>query len=186
MEVNGGQKIAFIGMTLENTDTIVSQAGIAEIDFADEVETANALVPKLKKQGVKSIVVLLHEGVTPADATAYNDCTGRDRPGAGHRAEPQARKIDAVVSGHTHQPYNCVVKDPAGNPRLLTSASSLGRIVTKLHFLIDPETRDIVRPRRSPHNIIVAQQRGPEPQSKKHPRPDRAPTTRWCSRSPTR
>ena len=165
MKVKDGQKIAFIGMTLENTDTIVSPAGIAEIDFADEVETANALVPKLKKKGVKAIVVLLHEGVTPTDATAYNDCTVATGA-ALDIAKNLSPKIDAVVSGHTHQPYNCVVKDPKGNPRLLTSASSLGRIVTKLHFLIDPETRDIVRPAAYAHNIIVANSEG-QKQSKK-------------------
>ncbi|WP_292674740.1 bifunctional metallophosphatase/5'-nucleotidase [Nocardioides sp.] len=160
-----GQKVAFIGMTLEDTDTIVAQAGIAEIEFADEVATANALVPKLRKKGVKSIIVLLHEGVTPTDATAYNDCTVATGA-ALDIAKNLSPKIDAVVSGHTHQPYNCVVKDPAGKPRLLTSASSLGRIVTKLHFLIDPKTRDIVRPAAYAHNIIVGNSEG-QAQSKK-------------------
>jgi 5'-nucleotidase len=159
------QKVAFIGMTLEDTDTIVSQAGIAEIDFADEVATANALVPKLRKKGVKSIIVLLHEGVTPTDATAYNDCNAVTGA-ALDIAKNLSPAIDAVISGHTHQPYNCVVKDPAGQPRLLTSASSLGRIVTKLHFLIDPKTRDIVRPAAYAHNMIVGNSEG-QGQSKK-------------------
>jgi 5'-nucleotidase len=161
----GEEKVAFIGMTLEATDTIVSQAGIAEIDFADEVQTANRLVPKLRKRGIKSIIVLLHEGVTPTDATAYNDCTAATGP-ALEIAKNLSRRIDAVVSGHTHQPYNCVVKDPAGKPRLLTSASSFGRIVTKLHFLINPKTHDIVRPAAFAHNIIVGNSEG-QAQSKK-------------------
>jgi 5'-nucleotidase len=150
-----GQKVGFIGMTLEDTDTIVAQAGIADVDFRDEVETANALVPKLKKKGVKSIIVLLHEGGVPTDATSYNACTGVS--GAGLTiAQNLSPKIDAIVSGHTHQAYNCVVKDPKGNPRLFTSASSFGRMVTKLHFLIDPETHDIVRPAAFAENIINA------------------------------
>ena len=128
-----GQKVGFIGMTLEDTDTIVAQAGIVDVDFRDEVETANALVPKLKKKGVKSIIVLLHEGGVPTDATSYNACTGVS--GAGLTiAQNLSPKIDAIVSGHTHTAYNCVVKDPKGNPRLFTSASSFGRMVTKLHF----------------------------------------------------
>ncbi|MFC4785171.1 bifunctional metallophosphatase/5'-nucleotidase [Nocardioides sp. MAHUQ-72] len=149
-----GVKVAFIGMTLEGTPSIVSQAGIQGLDFTDEVETANALVPKLRAKGVKSIVVLLHEGVTPADATAYNDCTGVAGP-ALEIAQKLKPAIDAVVSGHTHQPYNCVVQDPKGNPRLLTSAASFGRMVTKLHLLIDPKTRDIVRPAAYARNMIV-------------------------------
>ena len=147
------QKVAFIGMTLEGTPAIVSQAGIADVQFNDEVETANALVPKLRKLGVKSIIVLLHEGVTPTDATAYNSCSGVSGAGLAI-AQSLAPQIDAVVSGHTHQPYNCVVKDPKGRPRLFTSASSFGRMVTKLHFLIDPKTHDIVRPAAFAENII--------------------------------
>jgi 5'-nucleotidase len=159
------QKVAFIGMTLEDTDTIVSQAGIVDVDFRDEVETANALVPKLRKKGVKSIIVLLHEGVTPSDATAYNDCTGVTGAGLAI-AQNLAPQIDAVVSGHTHQPYNCVVKDPKGRPRLFTSASSFGRMVTKLHFLIDPKTRDIVRPAAFASNIINANAEGQKQSTK--------------------
>ncbi|MEJ7794926.1 MAG: bifunctional metallophosphatase/5'-nucleotidase [Nocardioides sp.] len=154
-----GEKVAFIGMTLEATDTIVSPAGITEVDFADEVKSANALVPALRERGIKSIVVLLHEGVVPTDATAYNDCTGVAGP-ALEIAQNLRSQIDAVVSGHTHQPYNCVVQDPKGQPRLLTSAASFGRIVTKLHFLIDPQTNDIVRPAAYASNLIV--ENGPD------------------------
>lgn len=149
-----GQKVAFIGMTLQGTASIVSQAGIQGITFTDEVETANALVPALRAKGVNSIVVLLHEGIAPGDATAYNDCSAPSGP-ALEIAQNLDPEIDAVVSGHTHQAYNCVVQDPAGSPRLLTSASSFGRMVSKLHLLIDPATHDIVRPAEYARNMIV-------------------------------
>ena len=149
-----GAKVGFIGMTLEGTDSIVSQAGIREIDFTDEVRTANALVPKLRARGVESIVVLLHEGLRPGDPTGYNDCYKPVGPALDiSRALRPA--IDAVVTGHTHQPYNCVVQDPAGQPRLVTSAASFGRMVSKLHLLIDPDTQDIVRPAAFAENMIV-------------------------------
>src|SRR3954454_15465709 len=160
-----GQKVAFIGMTLEGTPSIVSAAGIASVDFRDEVDTANALVPKQKKKHVKSIVVLLHEGVTPTEATAYNSCSGVSGAGL-DIAQNLSPAIDAVVSGHTHQPYNCVVKDPKGRPRLFTSASSFGRMVTKLHFLIDPKTHDIVRPAAFAENIINANAEGQKQSTK--------------------
>jgi 5'-nucleotidase len=159
------QKVAFIGMTLEGTPSIVSQAGIVDVDFRDEVETANALVPKLRKKGVKSIIVLMHEGVTPTDASAYNSCSGVSGAGLAI-AQNLSPQIDVVVSGHTHQPYNCVVKDPRGRPRLFTSASSFGRMITKLHLLINPKTHDIVRPAEFAENIINANAEG-QKQSKK-------------------
>ena len=50
-----------------------------------------------------------------------------------------------VVSGHTHQPYVCDVKDPKGHYRLLTSASSFGRLYTDTELIYDRKKRDIVR-----------------------------------------
>ena len=70
-----GARVAFIGMTLEGTLTIVSAAGIAGYSFRDEADTVNALVPELRRRGVESIVVLVHEGgaqTVPADPSAIN------------------------------------------------------------------------------------------------------------------
>ena len=150
----GGEKVGFIGMTLEATPSIVSQAGIQGLRFTDEVKTANRVVTQLRDRGVESIIVLLHEGVTPSDPTAYNDCTG-PTGAALEIAREMRHAVDAVVTGHTHQPYNCVVADPRGERRLLTSAASFGRMVTKLHFLIDPSDGDIVRPAAFAENLIV-------------------------------
>jgi 5'-nucleotidase len=149
-----GIKVGFIGMTLQGTPAIVSQAGIQGLRFRDEVRTANKIVPKLRAHGVESIIVLLHEGVTPTDPSAYNDCTAPT--GAALRiARRLDHAVDAVVSGHTHQPYNCVVRDPKGAPRLLTSAASFGRMVSKLHFLINPRSGDIARRASFAENLIV-------------------------------
>ncbi len=63
--------------------------------------------------------------------------------------------IDMVVSGHTHQPYTCNVKDPAGQPRLLTSASSFGRLFTETNLTYDRRTQDIVRASVTGTNMLV-------------------------------
>ena len=62
-----GAKIGFIGMTLKETPSIVTAAGVAGLEFTDEVATANALVPVLEAQGVKAIVVLIHQGGDPGE-----------------------------------------------------------------------------------------------------------------------
>lgn len=157
-----GIKVGFIGMTLKDTPSIVSQAGIEGLKFTAEVRTANQLVPELRAKGVKAIVVLLHQGVVPTDPTAYNDCPGVTGP-ALDIAKNLHPEIDAVVSGHTHQPYNCIVRDPLQRPRLLTSASSFGRMVTNVHLLLGPKTHDVVRPAEYAVNRIVTNnQDGPD------------------------
>ena len=50
-----------------------------------------------------------------------------------------------VVSGHTHQPYVCDIPDPKGQPRLVTSASSFGRLFTETNLKYDRRNKDIVR-----------------------------------------
>jgi 5'-nucleotidase len=67
-----GIPIAFIGLTLKGTATIVSPPGIAGLEFRVEAETVNALVPELKARGVEAIVVLIHEGGYPTGD--YNEC----------------------------------------------------------------------------------------------------------------
>ena len=55
-----------------------------------------------------------------------------------------------VISGHTHQPYVCNIHDPAGKPRLVTSASSFGRLFTETDLKYDkthPRHRARVRQR---------------------------------------
>lgn len=149
-----GIKIGFIGMTLKDTPSIVTKAGIEGLKFTDEVRTANRLVPELKARGVKAIVVLLHQGVVPADPATYNECTQATGP-AKKIARTLRPAIDAVISGHTHQNYNCTVRDPRGRPRLLTSASSYGRMVTDVHLLLDSRTHDVIRPAAYAVNKVV-------------------------------
>lgn len=49
------------------------------------------------------------------------------------------------MTGHTHQAYVCTIPDPAGNPRLVTSASSFGKLYTDTTLTYDRRTNDIVR-----------------------------------------
>ena len=57
-----GVRVAFIGMTLENTPEIVVRRGVAGLTFLDEADAVNALAPELRDQGIEAIVVLLHQG----------------------------------------------------------------------------------------------------------------------------
>ena len=133
-----GVKLAFIGMTLEDNPTIASPSGVAGLDFLDEADTVNALVPKLKDKGIETIVVLIHEGGVQVAPSPHNGCEGIS--GAimdiVDRFDPE---VDVVISGHTHNAYNCVI-----NNMLVTSAASFGRLVTDIDLIIDRNTREVV------------------------------------------
>ncbi|NNF56130.1 MAG: bifunctional metallophosphatase/5'-nucleotidase [Acidimicrobiales bacterium] len=150
-------KIGFIGMTLEATDTLVAKAGILGYEFLDEAETANALVPELKAQGVEAIVVLLHEGGSQTPPLAGIDtCIGITGAIVAINAALDPA-IDAMITGHTHLPYNCVLDDAAGQPRIVTSAYSYGRVVSELNLVIDKRTKDVRRDLSSATNHTVIQ-----------------------------
>ncbi|KJY27252.1 bifunctional metallophosphatase/5'-nucleotidase [Streptomyces katrae] len=152
----GDVKIGFIGVTLEGTPDVVTADGVKGLKFGDEVETINKYAAELDKQGVKSIVALIHEGGLPASGAYNYDCNVPDA-GAGISgaivdiAKNVSPKVDALVTGHTHQAYSCNIPDPAGNPRTVTSAASYGRLFTDTTLTYDRATKDIVRtPVQSP------------------------------------
>ncbi|MDQ2693237.1 MAG: bifunctional metallophosphatase/5'-nucleotidase [Chloroflexota bacterium] len=130
-----GVHIAFIGMTLEGTPTIVTPSGISELDFHDEADTVNALIPELKRKGIETVVVVIHEGGLPTGA--YNECPGISGPIV-DIVNRTSDEVDLFITGHTHQAYNCVID---GRP--VTSAASFGRIVTDVDLTIDRATGEV-------------------------------------------
>jgi 5'-nucleotidase len=167
-----GIKVAFIGMTLKGTPSIVTPTGVAGLLFLDEADTVNALVPRLRAQGIESIVVLVHQGGFQSNPTAsdINGCDGnlRNADGSpsdiGRIVERLDNAVDLVVSGHTHAAYNCSANTvdiasasgtPVSTPRPtglpnrsgrlvpVTSASAFGRVLTDIDVTIDRATRDV-------------------------------------------
>ncbi|WP_107086215.1 bifunctional UDP-sugar hydrolase/5'-nucleotidase [Streptomyces sp. CNQ-509] len=170
-----GVKIGFIGVTLEATPDIVSAEGVKGLKFHDEIETIDTYAKQLRRQGVESIVALVHEGGYPAASAggAYNYDCDTPGPGAGisgpvaEIAKGTTASVDAFVTGHTHQPYACTIPDPEGNPRSVTSASSFGRLYTDTTLTYDRRTGDIVRtatklPDAENHVVDREQRRAPD------------------------
>lgn len=136
-----GHKVAFIGVTLEGTPTIVSPAGVAGLTFHDEADTVNALIGSLREQGVRAVVVLIHEGgVTTGSA---NGCDGVSGPIVDIVGRLRG-DVDLVVSGHTHRAYNCLLPNRDGTPVRVTSAGSFGGMVTDIDLTLDTRSHDVI------------------------------------------
>jgi 5'-nucleotidase len=160
-----GVPVAFIGMTLKATPTIVTPAGVAGLEFRDEADTVNALVPKLRRHGVEAIVVLVHQG--GFQSAGLSDINGCDGNLAGSDIAKVVNRlhdaVDLVISGHTHAAYNCSANTidvtnngatvapratglPNAKGRLIpvTSASAFGRVLTDIDVTLDPWTRRVL------------------------------------------
>ncbi len=145
----GGVDIGFIGLTLRDTPSVVTPAGVAGMTFIDEVETVNKLVPELKAKGVASIVVLVHQGgFTTASTVNDKTCPGinGDIVNLTDKLDPA---IDVVISGHTHQEYVCTRPDG----KLLTQTGFYGRIATKIDLKIEPLQKKVLS--KSANNIVA-------------------------------
>jgi 5'-nucleotidase len=168
-----GVKMAFIGMTLKGTPGIVTPTGVAGLTFQDEADTVNALVPRLRAQGVEAIVVLVHQGgfQTSPNVGDINGCDGNLRNADGSKSDIESivsrldDAVDLVISAHTHAAYNCsantvdvknvggvAVSTPrptglankAGRLIPVTSASAFGRLVTDIDVQLDPKSHDVI------------------------------------------
>src|SRR6478736_404984 len=143
-----GIPVAFIGLTLKGTPNIISPVSAVGLEFRDEAETVNALVPELKARGVEAIVVLIHEGGTPTGG--YNECPGVSGPIV-DIVKKFDRAVDVVVSGHTHQAYVCEI-----DGRLVTSGDKYGTLVTAIDLKLDPVTRDVISAKADNNIVRVA------------------------------
>ncbi len=144
-----GVPVAFIGLTLKDTPSIVVPSGVAGLRFDDESETVNRLVPELKRQGVEAIVVLIHEGGVPTGD--YNECPGISGPIV-DIVKKFDKAVDVVVTGHTHRAYNCVI-----DGRLVTSADKYGTVVSEIDIVLDHKTGDVLQAKAD--NVIVRTER---------------------------
>jgi 5'-nucleotidase len=140
-----GIPVAFIGLTLKGTPDIVSPVSVAGLEFRDEADTVNALVPALKARGVEAIVVLIHEGGFPTGD--YNECPAISGPIV-DIVKKFDKAVDVVISGHTHRAYVCKI-----DGRLVTSGDKYGTIVTTIDLKLDSITRDVISARAD--NVIV-------------------------------
>jgi 5'-nucleotidase len=148
-----GVKVAIVGMTLEGTPSIVTAAAVSNVNFHDEADSVNALVPHLKRQGVETIIVLLHEGGSVSDALSQqtmNSCTNPTGPVV-DVVDRMDSEIDVVVTGHTNWAVNCVRPDG----KVVTGAASFGRLVTDIDLTVSRATKDVIRSETEVNNVIV-------------------------------
>ena len=139
----GGVRVGIIGAVTRQTPRLVMSSGITGLRFTDEAAAINRAALRLKAQGVKVIVVTIHEGgeVGPSGQRAdWNDasCPGAQGP-IFNIAKRVTKDVDVIFSAHTHQGYRCVV-----DGRVIIQGTSYGRGVSVVDLAIDPKTQDVI------------------------------------------
>jgi 5'-nucleotidase len=153
-------EIGIIGEVLEATPTIVTPSGVAGLTFQDEADAANRVVQQLEANGINTSILVIHQGGFQGAPASLNGCLGNlagsDILEIASRLDPS---IKVIVSAHTHAEYRCVITTPDGTQRLITSASSFGRILSDITLTIDDQTGELLA--ASAENSIVRNSTNP-------------------------
>jgi 5'-nucleotidase len=146
-------KVGFIGEVLQSTPTIVTPTGVAGLTFLDEADAANQAAAELADKGVKIPVLVIHQGGFQSPSATLNGCAGNlagsDIAAIAARLDPS---IKVIVSAHTHAEYRCTITI-GGVTRLITSASSFGRILSDITLTIDENNDKLLS--ASANNILI-------------------------------
>lgn len=93
-----GVKIGFFGLTTKDTATSTNPAGISDLEFHKEVETAQKEIDELETAGADAIIAVCHLGNTDAS------CTSEDLADA--MTGTYQDKIDVIIDAHSHTVEN--------------------------------------------------------------------------------
>lgn len=149
-----GVRVGFVGVVTEETSTLVSSGGIADIEFGDPVDALNRVTEQLldgdAANGEADVVVaLVHEGAsggTPENATieeeiaaggAFSDIvTGTDP------------RVAAFLTGHTHKQYAWdapvyVDGEATDRTRPIVQTGNYGEFVGHVSLTLDPATYEV-------------------------------------------
>jgi len=134
-----GVKVAFIGMTLEGTPSIVTPSGVAGLTFMDEVDTVNALIPQLQQNNIEAIVVLMHQGGFASEGGGDGDGCGTLSGPLNDIVTGLDDAVDLVIGGHNNQRFACLDVDG----KAVTMAYHSGRMFTDIDVTLNRVTKDM-------------------------------------------
>lgn len=107
-----GVKVGVIGAGLENTPELVSAGATAGLSFLDEGPRIKAESERLRKQGVKVQIVVIHEGTANgSNPVGTTPGVPWDGPIIGIADELAGTTVDAMIVGHTHRISNLMRGD---------------------------------------------------------------------------
>jgi 2',3'-cyclic-nucleotide 2'-phosphodiesterase (5'-nucleotidase family) len=108
-EVNGVQ-VGVIGADVRTTPELVSAGNTAGLLFLDEAERIRLESERLRQQGVKVQIVVIHQGATlGANAIDGRPAAAWEGPIVEIVNQLQDTTIDLVLAGHTHRIANTMV-----------------------------------------------------------------------------
>ncbi|MBD5785241.1 ExeM/NucH family extracellular endonuclease [Cellulosimicrobium terreum] len=146
-----GVRLGVIGAVTQETPTLVTPSGIADLDFGDPVEAVNRVAAQLQDGDESNgeadvLVAMYHEGAgagTPDGATLEEELAAG---GAfAEIVEDTDASVDAIFNGHTHKQYAWDAPVPGDETRTrpVIQTGSYGENIGHVTLEIDDATNTI-------------------------------------------
>lgn len=148
----GGLSVAVIGAVEEETTTLVSPAGIANIDIGPVIPSLNRVANELEDSADPPDVIVaeVHAGATQGQSEGSTLEQQVQIPGSFQNMVRQlSPRIDAIFNAHTHQVYAWQAPNPdapAGwiKNRPILETGATGMNVGDVQLKIDPSTHALL------------------------------------------
>ena len=154
-----GVSVGFIGTVTEQTASMVSPDGIADIEFGDQLDAANRVAAQLRdgnaNNGEADVIVLLtHEGSASTDSASAGLAEGSSAEFCasiaaedtlfGELVRDAHPSINAILSAHTHSTYNCsLAVNGVAVKRPVLQSGQYGMNLDQVTFTVDTADNSI-------------------------------------------
>jgi 5'-nucleotidase/UDP-sugar diphosphatase len=127
-----GLRVAIFGLITEETPILVVPDHVKDLEFKSTIETAKALVPKLRKEA-DLVIALTHIGF-------YEESGGKYKAPGVFRLAREVQGIDAIVDGHSHTAVKELKKI---NNTVLVQAGEWSKYVGRLDLTVDTDLKRV-------------------------------------------
>lgn len=132
--------VGVVGGVTDETPSLVSPAGIAELQFSEEV-AATAKYADILKDGDPAngeadiVVASFHSGAAVGVGSSFEQEVAKN--GAFARMANMTGSVDAVINGHTHQTYAWQGPKPGGGTRAYIQTGEYAANVGQIKLTVD-------------------------------------------------
>ncbi|WP_285320568.1 ExeM/NucH family extracellular endonuclease [Pseudarthrobacter sp. lyk4-40-TYG-27] len=142
-----GIKVAVIGTVTQEVPSLVTPAGIADLDFGDPVDAINRVAARITAEKLADVIIVEdHDG---AGSGVVEGATLEQEVAAGgpfaKLVTETSPEVDAIFTGHTHKEYawDAPVPGAAGKTRPIVQTGNYGENVGQIQLTVDTATKQV-------------------------------------------
>ncbi|SLK11047.1 ExeM/NucH family extracellular endonuclease [Arthrobacter sp. P2b] len=146
LELNG-IKVAVIGTVTQEVPTLVTPAGVADLEFGDPVDAINRAAARITAENLADVIIVEnHDG---AGSGVVEGATLEEEVAAGgpfaKLVTETSADVDAIFTGHTHKEYawDAPVPGTEGKTRPIVQTGNYGENVGQIQLTVDTATKQV-------------------------------------------